>query len=419
MREIIQNYVDNKTFMGAVLVAEQDTVLLSQGYGNADLEWAIPNSPATKFRIGSITKQFTAACILLLQERGQLKLEDPIKKYLPNAPESWDKVTLYMLLTHTAGIPNYTGLPAWDAFKLRDHTPQEILALFSNLPPDFEPGAKFFYSNSGYILLGLVIEKVSGMPYSDFLQENILAPLEMTETGTDHNRFILLKRAQGYNSGANGFMHAEDVPMTLPYAAGCLYSTVSDLLKWERALFAGKVLSPPSLQMMTTPKSGEYGMGLFIKDAAHHGVVTHNGTIDGFDASLNYYPDKQLTIVVLGNVQTSAPDKIAEQLGKVAYGEKVIVNSDRRVIRVEPGVLAEYAGHYAAPPFSTTLSVEGDTLIATAPNGKKYVLIPESETNFFLKEIDVQIEFLRAPTTKKVSSFIMTQEGKQTNVQRR
>jgi CubicO group peptidase (beta-lactamase class C family) len=419
MQEIIRNYAENKTFMGAVLVAEKDTVVLSQGYGSADLEWAIPNSPATKFRIGSITKQFTAACILLLRERGKLKLEDPINRYLPSAPKSWDKVTLFMLLTHTSGIPNATALPAWDTFKLRDHTPLEIVPLLTDPPLDFEPGATFSYSNSNYILLGLVIEKVSGMSYSDFLQRNILDPLGMAETGVDRNRSILPERAQGYNSMANGFMHAEDVRMTLPYSAGFLYSTVSDLFKWERALFAGKVLSSQALQMMTTPKSGEYGMGLFIKDATHHGVVTHNGTIEGFDASLNYYPDKQLTIVVLGNVQTSAPDTIAEQLAKVAYGEKVIVNSDRRVIRVEPRDLAEYVGHYAAPPFSTTLSVEDDTLIATAPNGRKYVLFPESETNFFLKEIDVQIEFLREPTTKKVSGFIMTQEGKQTNVQRR
>ena len=204
--------------------------------------------------------------------------------------------------------------------------------------------------------------------------------------------------------------------MTIPYAAGSLYSTVSDLLKWQRGLFGGKVLSANSLKLMTTPNLGEYGMGLFIKDAAHHGVITHNGSIEGFDASSNFYPEKQLTIIVLGNVQTNAPDKIAEQLAKVVYDEPVVVNSDRKVVEVAPVILAGYSGHYSAPLFSTTISMEGDRLIARAPNGRKYVLFAESETKFFLKEIDVQIEFLRDPATHQVSGFLMTQEGQQKKV---
>jgi CubicO group peptidase (beta-lactamase class C family) len=418
MDQIVQNYVDNKSFMGAVLVSDHDSIVLNKGYGDADLEWSIANTPDTKFRIGSITKQFTAASVLLLAERNKLKIDEPVKTYLPDAPVEWDKITLRNLLTHTSGIPNFTGGPGWDDYKRHDHTPQESIALFRDKPLDFEPGAKFAYSNSNYILLGQIVEKVSGMPYEKFLQQNIFTPLRMEDTGVDVASAIVSRRARGYEAGPDGFRHADFVSMTIPYAAGFLYSTTGDLLKWERALFGGKVLTANSLRTMTTAGLGDYGMGLFIRDAAHHGVITHNGSIEGFDTSLNYYPEKQFTVIVLGNVKTEAPDKIAEQLGKVAYGEKVVVNSDRKIVPVSPEVLATYAGHYSAPPFAITLSVESGQLIATTPSGRTYVLHAESDTQFFLKEIDVQIEFVRDPATKKVSEFLMTQEGVQKRVAR-
>ena len=228
MQQVVQNYVDNKSFMGVVLVAEKDKLLLSQGYGDADLEWGIKNSPDAKFRIGSLTKQFTAASILLLAQRGKLKLEDPVKTWLPDAPASWEKVTVFHLLTHTSGIPNFTGGPGWDLYQRQDHTPQESIARIRDKPLDFAPGAKFYYSNSNYILLGQIIEKASGMSYADFLQRNILTPLGMTETGVDITSSILPERAQGYESGPDGFRHTGYISMTVPYSAGFLYSTAGD-----------------------------------------------------------------------------------------------------------------------------------------------------------------------------------------------
>jgi len=412
MQQVIQNYVDNKSFMGAVLVAEKDKVLIKQGYGSADLEWKIPNSATTKFRIASITKQFTAASILLLQERGKLKLEEPVKTYLPDAPKTWDKITVYNLLTHTSGIPNLTNLPEFQTFKLKERTPDESIAFFRDRPLDFEPGAKFTYSNSNYILLGRIIEKLSGGTYAEFLQKNIFTPLGMTETGADSSTMILPQRAQGYLARQGSFVHADQTFMSIPFAAGCLYSTVGDLLKWERGLYGGKVLSPASLQAMTTPFKSDYGLGVFHRDAAQHNVITHNGSIDGFDARLNFYPDRQLTIVALGNVGNGTPDKIADQLGSVAYGEKVILNSDRKVVPVAPAVLAEYVGVYKSPAFGLTISLEGDHLLSTTPSGQKVKLYPESQTKFFIKEFDAQLEFVRDPATKKVTQFLVTQDGK-------
>ncbi len=418
MIQVIQNYVDNKSFMGDVLVAKGDHIVLKAAYGYADLEWSIPNTVDTKFRIGSLTKQFTAAAILLLQERGKLNVNEPIKTYLPDVPDAWRKVTVDNLLTHTSGIPNFTGAPGFNAYERQNHTPQESIALVQDKPLDFEPGTKFYYSNTNYVLLGEIIEHVSGMPYASFLRQNIFIPAGMTETGVDVDSAILPERAQGYDSTPDGFRHADAISMTVPFSAGFLYSTVGDLLKWERALFAGKVISAASLRSMTTPKLGDYGMGLFIRTADGHPLITHDGTIQGFESSLNYYPEQQLTIVVLGNVRTLAPRKIAAQLGKVAFGEKVVLNSDRKVVEVAPSTLAQYVGHYSAPPFSTTLSVESGHLIATAPNGRKYTLYSQSPSYFFLKEIDVQFEFVRDPSTGKIAGFTMTQDGQVKQVKR-
>lgn len=418
MMQVVQNYVDNKSFMGDVLVAEGDNIALKGAYGYADLDWSIPNTVDTKFRIGSLTKQFTAACILLLQERGKLRVSAPIKTYLRDVPDAWGKVTVDNLLTHTSGIPNFTGAQGFGAYERQSHSPEESVALVRGKPLDFEPGTKFYYSNTNYILLGEIVERVSGMPYASFLRQNIFIPAGMTETGVDVDSAILPERAQGYDSTPEGFRRAEPISMTVPFSAGFLYSTVGDLLKWERALLAGKIITAASLRSMTTAKLGEYGMGLFIRSADGHPLITHDGTIEGFESSLNYYPERQLTIVVLGNVRTDAPQRIAAQLGKVAFGEKVVLNSDRRVVEVEPSILAEYVGHYSAPPFSTTLSVESGHLIATAPNGRKYTLYAQSPSFFFLKEIDVQIEFVRDSGSGKITGFTMTQDGHMKEVKR-
>lgn len=418
MMQVVQNYVDNKSFMGDVLVAEGDRIVLKAAYRSADLDWSIPNTTDTKFRIGSLTKQFTAAAILLLQERGKLSVNEPISKYLTDLPNAWSKVTINNLLTHTSGIPNFTSAPGFNVYELQSHNPEESVALVQSKPLDFEPGTKFYYSNTNYVLLGEVIEHVSGMPYASFLRQNIFIPAGMSDTGADVDSATISKRAQGYDSSPEGFRRTEAISMSVPFSAGFLYSTVGDLLKWEQALFADKIISATSLRSMTTGGLGEYGMGLFIRSMDGHQLITHDGTIQGFESSLNYYPERQLTIVVLGNVRTDAPLRIATQLGKVAFGEKITLNSDRRIVQIAPSILAEYVGHYSASPFSTTLTVESGHLVATAPNGRKYILCAQSQTSFFLKEIDVQIEFVRDPLSKNVSGFAMTQDGQLRQVKR-
>jgi CubicO group peptidase (beta-lactamase class C family) len=318
--QVVQSYAQNKTFMGSVLVARGADVILSKGYGAANLEWDIPNAPSTKFRLGSITKQFTAAAILLLEERGKLKIDDPIKAYMPDAPSTWDRITIFNLLTHTSGIPNFTALPEYKSLQVSETTPVKTLAAVRDKPLDFFPGEKMLYSNSGYILLGFIIEKVTGGSYARFVQDNIFTPLGMKDSGYDSNTDIIAHRAAGYMPSPNGPVNAGYIHMTIPHAAGALYSTTEDLLRWERALFGGKVLSAASLRKMTTPFKNDYALGVVATTADGRKVVQHAGGIDGFNTFLAYYPDDKLTVAVLANVNGPAPSAIAAKLATVAHG---------------------------------------------------------------------------------------------------
>ncbi len=412
MQQIIQSYVANKTFMGTVLVSQDDKLLVNQGYGFADLEWNVPNVPEAKFCLGSLTKQFTAASILLLEERGKLNVEDPVSKYVPDAPAAWKNITLFNLLTHTSGIPNFTSFPDYGPTEWKDTTPAELVARFRDKPLDFEPGTKFSYSNSGYIVLGYILEKVSGQTYAEFLQKNIFTPLGMTDTGIDNNAVILPKRAQGYSPSGHGMQHAGYTSMTIPFSAGALYSTTGDLLKWEQGLFGGKVLKPVSLTKMTTPFKDGYGFGLFITAQNGHKIINHGGGIEGFNTSLAYYPDDKLVVIVLGNLNGSAPDQIAADLGKVALGEQVTLPSERKEVQVPVKILNDYVGTYQlAPDFYITMTVENGQLMTQATHQPKFPLFAESDTKFFLKVADAEVEFFRDPTTHAVTHLMLYQNG--------
>jgi CubicO group peptidase (beta-lactamase class C family) len=412
MQQVIQSYVDNKSFMGTVLVTKDGKVLINEGYGSADLEWKIPNSPTVKFRLGSVTKQFTAAGILLLEERGKLKIEDPVSKYIPDAPAAWQKITIYNLLTHTSGIPNFTSFPDYGPTEWKDTNPTELVARFRDKPLDFEPGSKFSYSNSGYVLLGYLLEKISGQTYGEFLQQNIFTPLGMADTGMDSTTAILPQRAQGYQPSANGIRHAGYTSMTIPFSAGALYSTTGDLLKWEQGLFGGKVLSPASLTKMTTPFKDDYAFGLIVSARDGHKLITHGGGIEGFNTSLNFYPDDKLIVIVLGNLNGAAPDQIAGALGKVALGQPVVLSSERKEVSVAPSVLADYAGTYQlTPTVNNIVSVKDGHLVSKLGNQPEVQLFAESDTKFFLKVVDAQVEFFRDPTTHAVTHLTIYQNG--------
>jgi CubicO group peptidase (beta-lactamase class C family) len=412
MEQVIQSYAANRRFMGSVLVAKGTEVVLNKGYGSANLEWDVPNSPATKFRLGSITKQFTAASILLLQERGKLNVQDPVKKYLADAPAAWDKITIYHVLTHTSGIPSFTSFPEYAKWEPFATTAAEEVAWFRDRPLDFAPGEKWSYSNSGYVLLGYLIEKITGGSYEKFVRENIFTPLDMKDSGYDLNSAVIARRATGYTAGKNGLENAGFVNMTIPFAAGALYSTTEDLLKWEQGLFGGKLLSAASLKTMTTPFKNDYACGLSVETKDGRKVIEHGGGIEGFNTQLTYYPDDKLTVVVLANVNGSAPGEIAAKLAAVAHGEPVKLPTERKEATVDPKVLARYVGTYELMAGTDMLiTLEGNQLSEKLGGQATFPIFPESETMFFLKVVDAQIEFVK-DAGGAVTALILHQGGR-------
>jgi CubicO group peptidase (beta-lactamase class C family) len=413
MDEIVQSYVANRQFMGSTLVARGPEVLYSKGFGSADLEWDIPNAPSTKFRLGSITKQFTAASILLLQERGKLNITDPVKKYMPDAPAAWDKVTIYHVLTHTSGIPSFTGFPDYAKLEPFPATPVELVARFRDKPLEFEPGEKWNYSNSGYVLLGYLIEKISGESYEKFVRENIFTPLGMKDSGYDSNSAIIPHRASGYVSKGDHFEHAGFINMTVPHGAGALYSTSEDLLKWESGLFGGKVLQAASLEKMTTPFKNDYACGLAVSDEGGRKVISHGGGIEGFNTQLSYYPADKLTVVVLANVNGGAPGDIARKLAALAHGETVKLQTEHKEITLDPKILGRYAGAYRLDQAGDMLiALEGNQLTAKLGSQPAFPIFPESETTFFFKVVDAQLEFSKAEGDAKPGQLTLHQNGR-------
>ena len=406
--------------MGAALAAIGDEIVLDQGYGSANLEWGIANTPAAKFRIGSVTKQFTAASILLLKERGLIDLDAPVKTYLPDAPATWDAITVRNLLQHTSGITNVTDLDEFGRQKFLPTTREELIALFANKPLEFTPGEKWSYSNSGYILLSAIIEKVSGQDYAAFVKANIFDPLEMGDTAVDVTADIVPRRASGYSPVPGGIANAEYVNMAIPTGAGALYSTTHDLLKWQRGLFGGKLLQPASLAEMTAPgpdamSGSTYGFGVLLAENDEGRMVWHGGGIEGFNAMLMHDPDREITVVVLANLNGGQASDLGTKLMKLARGGEVTLQSERKAAEVDVATLKAYEGTYAlSPSFKISVVVEGDKLMAQATGQPAFQLFAQEgeEDAFFLKVVDAQVHFHR-DNSGDVGSLTLYQNGRE------
>jgi CubicO group peptidase (beta-lactamase class C family) len=338
MDEVVRFYADDSgtMFMGAVLVARGGEVLFAKGYGLANAEWNIPNTPTTKFGLASISKQFTAAAILLLEERGKLRVSDRITSHLPDAPAAWGAITFHHLLSHTSGMADPPIDRATRALPAR---PEQIVGRFRNSPLQSAPGTAFRYSNAGYQLLAHLIERISGQRYEDFVRESIFEPLGMKDSGSDSPGPIIASRASGYvrNVGGSGaLLHAPLADRTNGIGAGSLYSTVGDLHRWTIALFGGTLLSVASLTKMTTVVDSAYAYGLAIGTADGRRRMSHGGRIPGFASFLTYYPESQVTVAVLTNStslatpgQRPAPLAVADWLGTLAHGGRVTLPANR------------------------------------------------------------------------------------------
>jgi CubicO group peptidase (beta-lactamase class C family) len=394
----------------AVLVGRDGKILFQKGYGMADIEHHVPVTPETKFRIGSISKQFTAVAILKLQEQGKLSVEDKLSKYFPDFPRG-DEVRLRHLLTHTSGIHSYTDKPDFMQKVTNAITSQALIESIEKDKFDFNPGQKWSYCNSGFFLLGCIVEKVSGESYEDFLRKTFFEPLGMRNTGVHHSDEALRHVALGYDGGPK---RAVNWDMSWAGGAGALYSTVGDLYRWNEAVFHGKVLSERSLAAAFTPvktdesKESEpaegYGYGWAIGTFRGAHEISHGGGLNGFLSHLMRLPEKNFAVVVLQNgAPNASPQPLAHYVTEIYLGTELEVRP--RSVKVAPSALDLVAGRYDYGSAVLTVEREGERLFAQLGTQQRFEIFPKSEMQYFWKVVDAQVEFVKGPDGKIVEAI--------------
>ena len=357
----------------SVAIERKGELILARGYGVADLEHSVPAGAETVYRIGSVTKQFTAAAIMQQVEAGKISLQDELTRFLPGYPLQGNRVTIHHLLTHTSGIKSYTSLGPkfWNEASRQDLTDSQMVALFQDQPFDFPPGTKWSYNNSGYYLLGVVLEKASGLSYRRYLRERLLDPLGLRNTSYCDERPIIPNRAQGYEVREGAVVNDDAISMNTPGAAGAMCSTVLDLLAWRRALFTNRVVNAESLKQMTTParlndsSATTYGYGLGTGTLEGHRSISHGGGINGFITQLSYFPDDDLTIAVLGNLGSAPSSRVAQLLARVMLGQPLPVVKD---LPIAPAERKRVVGSYQLTAGLVTVREEGESLMLVVPN---------------------------------------------------
>jgi CubicO group peptidase (beta-lactamase class C family) len=389
----------------AVIIKKQGATILRKGYGMADLELGVPMAPDMVFRLGSMTKQFTAVAILMLAEQGKLNLEDTLDKYMPDFPTQGKRITIEQLLTHTAGIKEVTELPEWLKMWRKDMTVQELLNLFKPLPLDFDPGTKWNYSNSGYIILGAIIEKVAGVSYEEFINTRIFKPLGMTHSCYGSATRVIPRRIPGYTLGNDKiYINAEYLSMTQPYAAGSILSNVDDLAAWDEALQAGKLIKPESLRRAWTPlvlpngDSTAYGYGWRISSYEGHRMIEHGGSIHGFLTYALSLPEDRVYIAILHNCGDKSASGLAFRLATLVLGKPVVKPS---AIAVPVDELQSLCGHYEhGADDIRVITLENGKLYSQRGGGPRYDLIPVAENEFAISDTTDRLVAVRDATGK-------------------
>ena len=383
----------------AIIIAKDGKVIFRKGYGMANLELEVPVEPNMVFRLGSITKQFTAVAILMLMEQGKLSLNDPLTKFISDYPTHGQTITIEHLLTHTSGIKSYTEMPEWIKLWRKDIKLPELIDIFKEQPMEFEPGTRWKYNNSGYILLGAIIEKVSGLSYEEFLKKNIFIPLGMKHTAYGHVRPIIPRRVPGYSRGKHGIVNAAYLSMTQPYAAGALVSSVDDLLIWNEALLEGKLLKKKTLELAWTPyrlingESTGYGYGWFISDYKGTRIIEHGGGINGFSAYALSVPQNHLYVALLANSDFAKLEPLAFKIAAIAMGkpykEPVAVTLDKKELEAAAGVYVNEHGE------EWYIRMEKNQLYSQRAGGIKTEILAASPVEFFVKDSFLRFTFSR------------------------
>jgi D-alanyl-D-alanine carboxypeptidase len=385
-----------------VIVVKNGKSILRKGYGLASVVENRAMQADDVMRLGSVSKQFTAVAILMLMEEGKLALSDNLLKFFPDYPASGKKITVEHLLTHTAGIPNYTSKPGFFATVAKDMGVDEMIATFKNDTLEFEPGSAWSYSNSGYFLLGAIIEKVSGLTYASFVEQRIFVPLGMNNSAYEGFERSKQSRAAGHAPGPQGFKPSEIISMTQPYAAGALSSTVGDLAIWDSAIEAGKLLKGSSWKRAFTPyilSSGEktgYGYGWAIGELEGTSMISHTGGIDGFSTFALRLPKEKVYVAVLSNAEAGLPSSymVGSRLAAWATGKPL---PEFKAITLQEKVLDQFVGVYKLGATTRRYFFrEGNTLVMSGTSDPKTILQPYAANRFFEKvDTLLRVEFVR------------------------
>lgn len=414
----LERYVDAAAkvwdFQGSVLVAKDDRVLLARGYGWKDREFQEKNTPNTRFFIGSLTKQFTAAAILQLRDEGKLSLDDLIARHLTDYPKATaNRVTIRQLLTHTAGIPNYTEAPEVLINRTREVSPQTLLDVFKNRPLDFEPGTSFHYSNSGYIILGAIIEKLSGQSYEAYLHSHLLKPIGMFNSGYARREAAIPERATGYTLDANdSVVAAMPVAFSVLHTAGALYSTTYDLLEWDRALRKGEILSRDAIKTMLDDTEYGYAAGWYVDSLYGRTHTCHGGFLDGYVSTIDRWPDDDLCIIILSNQDEAPVAKMARAMAAIVFDRSYDFPVRKTPVEIAGRLLTEYEGVYRISDNDCRLVVaEGDTLFDLKPGHRPERLRPQARDVFFYNRDNTKILTFERDELDAIVGLVVYDEG--------
>ncbi len=394
-------------------VRQGGETIVAKGYGFADLENDVKATEHTVYRIGSITKQFTATAVMLLVEDGELSLDDELTTFLPDYPANDNTVTVRHLLNHTSGIKSYTGLgPTWREKMTLALSHEELIALFADEPFDFPPGEQYRYNNSGYYLLGVIIEKVTDQSYAEVLRERVWDPLAMRESHYLYNSPIVKHRAAGYKVEAGALLNDDPLSMLLPFSAGALGSSVHDLLTWLQAFHGGRVVSDDSYRQMTTPgtlNNGEalgYGFGVAVDDFEDHPVISHGGGINGFTTYVSYYPDDDIAIVVLCNTPTNT-ERIARRIARLMLGMPETAVQD---LALDAAAMDVYVGEYQLGPLVLRVYLDDRQLMSQA-TGQPAVRLRAQGDHVFVPTFDDDVRLIFDVADDRAARVILQQGG--------
>jgi CubicO group peptidase (beta-lactamase class C family) len=396
----------------ALGVVKDGVVLHRAGYGMANLEWERPIGPETVVALGSLTKPFTAEAVLLLAAEGKLRLDDPFRDYLPDYPDPGQCITIAHLLTHTSGIPNFITRPGyWERESWIERTPSDLPALFAHLPLDFAPGARYSYSNSAYCLLGLLIERLSGMTYADFVRTRIFAPLGMAHSHSLSHEAIIARRADGYEpvaDGAGGYERARYLNAAYTYAAGALGSTLDDLILWDRALREHRLLDAATQERMQTPvrlgdgRTAGYGLGWGLSTYRGRRVVHHAGGVPGFSSYFGTFVADGLTLIVLSNLGGFDAAGLAAAVSNLVLGLPAPIHTP---VALDAGTLERAVGTYTDFIGERLMvSRDGDALVVSGDLEHRF--LPSAATTFYAADApDVELRFEGAADEGETDPF--------------